>query len=100
MFANVLALPGEHRHSPNPRLYLEIGRTEQRPVGDEAMGVEFASLPSHELFQVEVELRLKNPGADSARSDSATDIGQKVMGIVERDGEEHVHVGTAVDEFC
>jgi hypothetical protein len=28
MFANVLALPGEHRHSPNPRLY--FGRDVQK----------------------------------------------------------------------
>src|SRR5262249_48644641 len=38
----------------------EIRGTEQRPMGDETVGVKFASLPSHELVEVEVELRLKD----------------------------------------
>ena len=48
------------------------------------MGVEFASLPAQKLLQIDVERRLKNSDSDGARSDSATDIRQKVVGIVER----------------
>jgi hypothetical protein len=70
----------EIRHRQN---IAEIRRTEKRPVGDEAMGVEFASLPAHKLFQIDVERRLKNPDSDSARSDSTMNIRQKVVGIIE-----------------
>jgi len=56
-------------------------------VGDEAVGVKFAALPSHELLQIEVELRLKNPDRDGARPDPAADIGQKIVGIVEGEGD-------------
>src|ERR1700682_4491603 len=62
----------------------EIRRTESRPVGDEGMGVEFASLPAHKLFQIDVERWLKNPDSDGAGFDSDMDIRQKVIGIVER----------------
>ena len=48
------------------------------------MGVEFASLPAHKLFQIDVERRLKNTDSDAAGFDSAMDIRQKVVGIVER----------------
>jgi hypothetical protein len=65
----------------------EIGRTEKRPVGDEAVGVEFSPVPAHELLQIEIELRLKNSDPDGAGPDSAADIGEKVVGVVERDGD-------------
>src|SRR5262249_23615873 len=66
---------------------VEICLTEKRPMGDEAMGVKFATLPSRELVQVEVELRLKNPDRDGARSDPATDVGEEIVGIVEGEGD-------------
>src|SRR5262249_39924865 len=66
---------------------VEIRGTEQRPMGDEAVGVKFAALPSHELLQIEGELRLKAPDGDGARSDPATDVGEKIVGIVESEGD-------------
>src|SRR5262249_17811915 len=65
----------------------EIGRTEKRPVRDEAVGVEFAAVPAHQLLQIEIELRLKDSDANGAGPDPAANIGQKVVGIVERDGD-------------
>src|SRR6202023_2586817 len=38
----------------------------------------------YKLFQIDVERRLKNPDSDGAGFDSAMDIRQKVVGIVER----------------
>src|SRR5262249_55612066 len=66
---------------------VEICRTEKRPVGDEAVGVKFATLPSHELLQIEIELRLKHPDRDGAGPDPAAHIGQKIVGIVEGEGD-------------
>src|SRR6516225_534516 len=63
----------------------EIGWTEKRPMGDEAVSVELATLPAEELLQIEIDLRLKNSDPDGARANSAADIGEKVVGIIQRD---------------
>jgi len=54
-------------------------------MGDEAVSVELATLPAEELLQIEIELRLKNSDPDGARTNSAADIGEKVVGIIQRD---------------
>src|SRR5262249_20465009 len=66
---------------------VEIRGTEERPVDDEAVGVKFATLPSQELLQIEIELWLKHPDGDGAGPDPAADIRQKIVGIVEGEGD-------------
>src|SRR5258708_15741576 len=66
---------------------IEVGRTEKGSVGDEAVSVKFAALPSQELLQIEIELRLKDSDRDRAGSDPAADVGQKIVGIVEGEGD-------------
>src|SRR6476660_560249 len=56
-------------------------------MGDEAVGVEFAALPAEELLQIDVELRLKDSDCDGPGPDPATDIRQKIVGVVERNSD-------------
>jgi hypothetical protein len=51
------------------------------------VGVELTPLPARKLFQVEIKLRLENTESDGARSNSATNIRQKVVGIVKCEGD-------------
>jgi hypothetical protein len=71
-----------------PASRFEMARILPRYVGLKKgpwVGVKFASLPSHELLQIEVELRLKDSDRDRTGSDPAADVGQKIVGIVEGD---------------
>ena len=52
-------------------------------MGDEALDVQTASLPSRKLIQINVQLRLKIAETDGAASDSAPDIRQTVVDIGE-----------------